>query len=489
MNKKEPAVTTMKWELLACFLAIIPAVATADGSADVLFPQNSMIVNYSGTQLVAPGTCAEGDSGCFRQPEPHSHSVMTLDLSASYPSSPAERWDDLVTEIRLSPYPAHLLKESGLLKLKAGDLLPSLAEVVTSSVIAVTSKAGKVVGTYVIKEGPYADYIQATISTVTGLFAAAKSGPVIEPSMVESSLERLDMFESSLNSLKSISSSFSSLKSLESLSEAVISEEVGAKAVPGIGVSGYAKVIASKIGLVTFSITALRALFVRGQEYFYNAGLTADSIEFYDDDGLVNQVAFIHMNVPATSRNSYYAAVAESVSSYLYGEEDKTTLEWKSANLPHIDIVPRQKRLPLLDRAFTYSGFLRNLVTLADTMPERATLRIFPGVDPETSALTYSFAIIHLGLEGNILSHSPLITIQKDWGSSAGGKLVNGQNRQWRADIRQPATGPCTTISGARATCLSITRLMPICLLNLLLPLASYRRAESHATDNFVVFF
>lgn len=162
-------------------------------------------------------------------------------------------------------------------------------------------------------------------------------------------------------------------------------------------------------------------LYTRTFEYLYSAGLLSDSIELYDDDDLVNGVAFIRFTLPANSRNSYFASISNAVTSYFYGEDVYSGVRGLSANQPYIDIEPASAKKPLVVGVYDSNPYLRNLLTLAETMSEGATLRVFPGTDPTTGELNYKVVLLYLGENGSLTSQSPVVEIKKNWGTSAEG--------------------------------------------------------------------
>ena len=94
----------------------------------------------------------------------------------------------------VQPYPTPLLDDAGKPFSPLSDAFSPVIELFVSSLISTVSRSGKVFGVYLFKEGPYAEYIQASVSLLGNYFIAAKTNtPVdVESSLVESSLESLE---------------------------------------------------------------------------------------------------------------------------------------------------------------------------------------------------------------------------------------------------------------------------------------------------------
>lgn len=141
----------------------------------------------------------------------------------------------------MAPYPVSLLKEAGELQLETGGMLSFFTSLLTSSVIASGSRAAKVYGTQIVKDGTLSDYVQKTISLVGGAFIVAKAGAgSMDSSIAESGLGSVgSMMESSLNSLET-ASSLESLRLPEVLAAKATSAEGVEAQAAALGFSGTA---------------------------------------------------------------------------------------------------------------------------------------------------------------------------------------------------------------------------------------------------------
>ena len=332
----------------------------------------------------------------------------------------------------MAPYPVSFLQEAGELEVNSGGVLSFFSNLLTSSVIASSTRAAKVFGTHIVKDGKTSEHLQRVISLIGSAFIVARTYVGGEGVAVEASQNSLESIhsavESSLNKLEVASS----LESLQLPEPSVSTMGNIAQKASELGFTGSVKMIASNWGLINFSVISAMSLTTRVQETLYRMGLLGDSIELFDDDSLVNQVAFFRFTLPADSRNRYFARISGALSDFFYGQDDYRNLRTMSVHQPYIDITPKSKRGPLSSPAFDSNPYLRNLVTLADAIPEGATLRIFPGTHPETGMLTYTIVMLYFTEDGQLVSQSPVIELDKHWGSNNEGvwltdKIASGQ--------------------------------------------------------------
>ena len=335
-----------------------------------------------------------------------------------------------------TPYPSFLLQEAHVAETLQSRVAQPIIDVLVTSMLAIFKKSGLVFGKYVCGNEVYAAYIQGAIG-LAGVYLGVSKGSShasVGHSIAESSIQSLGALKNSMELIQSQAEQaleevdadtsfeaqslfFSSPTSYRAVQQMEAVQEGIEQAA---GYKDLLKRHLPKLGLLSHLLTTGSTAVTRAQEWLYALGFVGDRVQLLDDDGVIEELADIHFIIPSSSKSGYLPFSGDidkagMDSAFASGRFDKQ-LEWRSLNLPHIEMTPRENVdfSRVNDHGNPYLAAIKRLVSL---IPEQHTLYLFPETDSYSSQLMLDIGLVKMDESGESVSEGRWITINGQWGT------------------------------------------------------------------------